>query len=351
MRPNILINVYYSFGGGGIESMISNLSNEARRLGIQSHLIIIGNELGRVNIKEYDNISLIDGKLTGKALAKKVTEQCNYISNNPNDRKILIHTPGLWAVFLKLKNMEFMIHSIPTLINTQTGFAAFVRKKLLGVLYRSHPIIAVSKGIAEDLIKQFHVSKQRIRVVYNGIDYAKLSELSQQPANIPNLPYIVCVARLNPIKQQTHLLKAIAMLESKPDVLFLGTGDEEYLQSLECLSSQLGLRKKVYFLGHINNPYPYIKYAQLLVLCSKTEAMGMVLLEALLLDTPVVSYRSPTGPMEILSENNADSLVELDNIADLAKAIERELHHRSLIDINYYQERYSIQKTLENLMG
>ena len=71
MKKTILINIYYSFGGGGIESMISNLSCEARLQNVESHLLVIGEDLGRVNLDDYDSVNLIDGNLKSRRLAKK----------------------------------------------------------------------------------------------------------------------------------------------------------------------------------------------------------------------------------------------------------------------------------------
>lgn len=352
MKMTILINIYYSFGGGGIESMISNLSCEARRLGIKSYLLVIGEDVGRVKLSDYDNVNLINGKLKGRALAKKIEKKCMELLGVDREKsKILIHSPGLWAIFFKLKNTELVIHSIPTLVMTQSGFFTKVRQKLMSLMYRYHKVVAVSQGVAESLSKHYYLNDKNLRIVYNGINYERLEALSHREVTLLNDKFIVCVARLNPIKQQEHLLHAIAMLEDKPSVIFLGGGDQTYLDSLQRLTTELLLTDQVHFLGHVDNPYPYIKNAELLVLCSKTEALPMVLIESLMLGTPVVSYKSPTGPIEILSEKNPESLVELNNIIELSTVIKQGITEPTIIDKNFYRNKYNINKTLQNFLN
>lgn len=55
-----------------------------------------------------------------EALAKKIEKKCiELFGDNQNKSKILIHSPGLWAIFLKLKNTQLVVHSIPTLVATR----------------------------------------------------------------------------------------------------------------------------------------------------------------------------------------------------------------------------------------
>ena len=52
--------------------MISNLSCEARLQNVESHLLVIGEDLGRVNLDDYHSVNLIDGNLKSRRLAKKI---------------------------------------------------------------------------------------------------------------------------------------------------------------------------------------------------------------------------------------------------------------------------------------
>ena len=80
------------------------------------------------------------------------------------------------------------------------------------------------------------------------------------------------------------------------------------------------LADKVVVPGFQTNPYPWIKYARLLVLSSRYEGFGNVLIEALALGTPVLSTDCG-GPNEILSEGMLDCLVPNGELKPLAKKI------------------------------
>ena len=76
------------------------------------------------------------------------------------------------------------------------------------------------------------------------------------------------------------------------------------LEQAKDLATELGLDKNVHFLGFRKNPYPYIKAARLLVLCSDFEGLPTVLMEALVLNRPTLSTDCHSGPREILRPIN-----------------------------------------------
>jgi len=70
------------------------------------------------------------------------------------------------------------------------------------------------------------------------------------------------------------------------------------------LVKKLKIENKVVFSGFQSNPYPYMKNAKFMVLSSEFEGLGMVILESLALNTPVISTDCNSGPGEILPKKN-----------------------------------------------
>ena len=98
------------------------------------------------------------------------------------------------------------------------------------------------------------------------------------------------MARLSPEKDQEKLIKSFSKLVMdypKAKLLILGDGPlKHYLSSL---ISKLGLSSNVFLLGIRFNPFPYLKRADCFVLSSNYEGQPMTLLEAMILEKPVIS--------------------------------------------------------------
>lgn len=97
--------------------------------------------------------------------------------------------------------------------------------------------------------------------------------------------------------------------------MLLGQGKPEQEHSLRQLAQQYQVADRVLFKGFQSNPFPWIKHARMLVLSSDSEGFGNVVVEALLLNTPVASTRCPGGVTEILSGELAQGLADLSSTA------------------------------------
>ena len=85
-----------------------------------------------------------------------------------------------------------------------------------------------------------------------------------------------------------------------------------------------------------NNPYPYLKASDVLILTSKYEGLPNVLLEAISLKKHVISSDCPTGPREILDNGKGGELFNIGNFPQLANKITL---------LNEYKKRYAIKSS------
>ena len=81
------------------------------------------------------------------------------------------------------------------------------------------------------------------------------------------------------------------------------------------------LRHNVKIIDYKQNPYPYIKQADFLILTSLHEGLPNILLEALILNRFVISSNCETGPKEILLNGKGGALFKVKNYNDLSKKI------------------------------
>jgi glycosyltransferase involved in cell wall biosynthesis len=117
-------------------------------------------------------------------------------------------------------------------------------------------------------------------------------------------------------------------------------GDGPLRTALEETATALGVRDDVAFLGFRTNPYPFIKRAAALVLSSRWEGFGNVLVEALALGTSVVSTDCPHGPTEILDGGRFGVLVPIGDAEGMALAMEQVLDHPAPKDLCLERARW-----------
>jgi glycosyltransferase involved in cell wall biosynthesis len=114
---------------------------------------------------------------------------------------------------------------------------------------------------------------------------------------------------------------------------------------------ELNLEEKVVFLGFQENPFPYIKHAKFKVLTSDWEGFALVIAEALVLGTPVISTDCPSGPSELLPPHNLVPVGDIDTLAKkMDEAMEKADRYQSsfdkeLLPINIAQQYIDFMRT------
>ncbi len=205
------------------------------------------------------------------------------------------------------------------------------RYRLVPLAYRllqraAAGIVAVSHGVAEDLAAASTIPVERITVIHNPILDANFEDARlarcDHPWFEPGLPPVfVAVGRLVEQKDPATLLAAFARRrrQGPARLAFLGAGP--LAAALQSQAAALDVAGDVAFLGYQANPLPFIRQAAALVLSSRYEGLGNVIIEALGCGTPVISTDCPFGPAEILRHGRHGRLVPVGDVAALAGAM------------------------------
>jgi glycosyltransferase involved in cell wall biosynthesis len=139
-------------------------------------------------------------------------------------------------------------------------------------------------------------------------------------------PTVVTVGRLVPQKGLDALLRAWA--KAAPalpgwDLAILGDGPLS--GELKAMATALGVGASVDFLGHVPDPFPILRSADLFVLTSRFEGTPNALLEAMVCGLPAIVSDASPGPRELIGsgENPAGLVVAVENADAAAEAIVR----------------------------
>ncbi|MDQ1364433.1 MAG: hypothetical protein QOE57_475 [Acidimicrobiaceae bacterium] len=214
-------------------------------------------------------------------------------------------------------------------LSTSSAHAPARRDRFMPRLIRvAYPwadrIVAVSGGVADDLATTTGLSRDRIEVVYNPIAFERIMSAGAATADHPWLspkttPVVVAMGRLVEQKDFATLIRAFARLGEQVRLIILGDGPLR--RSLEDLAAELGVGTRVSLAGFVDNPYPFLRTADVVASSSRWEGLPTVLIEALAFDTPIVATDCESGPREILDHGAWGRLVPVGEPARLAEAI------------------------------
>ena len=187
-------------------------------------------------------------------------------------------------------------------------------------------IVAVSQGVADDLMTFAHVPAERLTVIYNpALDETfptKANEALDHAWFSPGAPpVILSVARLAVQKDLATLVRAFARVRAQRPCRLLLLGEGRRRGELEMLVQQLGVGEDVSMPGFVVNPFPYMVRSQVFALSSIYEGCPFVLIEALACGCAIVSTDCPSGPAEILDHGAYGQLVRMGDDVAFAAAL------------------------------
>ncbi len=168
-------------------------------------------------------------------------------------------------------------------------------------------IICVSDRAKESFIEVIGYPEKATRI-YNLMPAQKIRTLSEGSCNAVKRKFtVVSVGRFNAQKGFDRLIGAIKkLIADGTDMELWLIGDGEEREKLQALAAG---GERIRFFGSQQNPYPYMKQADLYVCSSRFEGFNLTVAEALILGRPVLSTDC-TGPTEILDGGKYGKIVE-----------------------------------------
>lgn len=185
----------------------------------------------------------------------------------------------------------------------------YVVNPLVRLLYNyADKIVAVSRGVEEELQEFFHLKPEKLTVIENGYNVIDIQQQAKEDLTeeerglLKDKVVIATVGRLTEQKGQWHLIRAFTEVVKKVPNAFLviiGSGGlESYLRQL---CQKCKMEEYIYFTGHVANPFKYLNCSDVFVLPSLYEGFPNALAEAVCMGLPCVATDFRTGAREILA--------------------------------------------------
>lgn len=312
-----IVQIMPEFGLAGAETMCENLIYE---------LIKIGHSVTVVSMYDYNSAiterlkkSGVDVQYLGKkpgfdfSMYKKMKRLFENIDAD------VVHTHRYCAQYAipaaMIAGVKRRVHTVHNVAEKENGKLAREINKFFFRYCNLIPV-ALSGRIRDSIVKEYSISKNKIPIIYNGIDLSKC---------IPKTDYsvhgnfkILHIGRFSRQKNHIGLIKAFNMFHKKcPDSELWLIGDGEKKSEIESyVNNKLGASVK--FFGLQSDVYGYLHDADVFTLTSNYEGIPMTLVEAMGTGLPIVATN--VGGVPDMLTNGINALLVKNDIEAIASA-------------------------------
>lgn len=194
---------------------------------------------------------------------------------------------------------------------------------------RADYCVTVSEDAAVDLRELAALPPEQVTAIYNPTLTDDVYKRAKEPVDHPwfdgDQPVVLGVGRLTDQKGFDTLINSFAHLVEEWDARLVILGEGEDRDTLKSRAREHGIDDWVDLPGYVDNPYAFMREADVFVLSSRYEGMPNVLVEAAAIGTPLVATDCPSGPRELLNGGEAGELVPVEDPRAMAEAIDRQL--------------------------
>lgn len=340
-----ILHVISSLEVGGAQKLVSDLLPMFSSRGLEVELLVfqdVENNLSK-KIKEAGiNIKSLNETNYSFNLIKKLRREISKYD--------IVHVhlfPTLYWVAIAsigLKNTKLVYTEHSTSNRRRNKFYFKPIERFIYSFYSR--IISISKQTEQALIEWLSPrNKTPFVVINNGVDI----DLYAQKENIIKNNQIIMVSRFVPAKDQETLIKAMSYVNK--DLSLALVGDGENLERCKSLSIELGIDKRVKFLGSCSNVNELLWQSLIGVQSSHWEGFGLTAVEMMAAGLPVIAS-NVEGLKQVVE--GAGVLFKQNDEKELAQEINKlyeNIEYRNLVIekcINRSKD-YSISKTVQEI--
>ncbi|MEE9500390.1 MAG: glycosyltransferase family 4 protein [Candidatus Omnitrophota bacterium] len=291
---------------GGVETGTIDLALSLERSG---QTVVVVSSGGRL-VEDLENNNILHIKLPVHKKSPLALLLAMRIASIIKTQKIdIVHASSrvpAWIGFLacKLRRVPFV-----------TSCHGFYSRHLFSyVMGWGKLVMVISKSVEKRMAEDFKVPKEKIRLVYRGVDLTRYQYCPDKYDAKKDYFTIINIARLTPLKGQYEFIKAMKRVINKTErveIWIVGgrkIGKGRYLNTLKDLAKELGIEKHVKFLGARSDIPDLLKKADCLVLSTEVpEGFGRTVIEAGAIGTAVCA--SEAGGIKEIIDNGVSGLL------------------------------------------
>lgn len=288
--------------------------------------------------------------------------QFDYAFGVPKNTKTILIKHDLipyifWDKYFESAWVPFKNKAARTTIRT-----IFANKSFMRVLRRSlknaHVILAVSESTKRDIETYFHTKPSKVRVAKLGVDSKQAKTTQHAPhTDLPTKPYLLFVGAGDARRRVEDAVAVFNNLKAKgQDIQLVLVG--ENFQSQDTIPNPVvrkavqlsSYRPDILTLGYVNDALKQTLYKQAIAFLYPTdyEGFGIPVLESMLLDCPIISYKNSSIP-----EVGGDYAYYAHSWQDMMKRVEEiralsdDEAKRRKADAKHYAEQFTWDKTAD----
>lgn len=357
------ISIYLpSLGGGGAEQVMVGLANGIAARGHRVDLVLAKAE-GPYLSDVSGDVRIIDlGK--GRVLTSLPSLVRYLRRERPKAMIAALNHANIIAILARMlasSPMRLIVSERSSPSGARHNVATNVIHLLMRVLYPyADGIVAVSRGVADELCVKFNLPSERVVTIHNPLDLDRIRDLSAKRPNHPWLiagapPVVLAVGRLAKEKDYPTLLRAFSHLRESRSARLIILGEGALEPELRQIAASLGVGAEVDFVGFQRNPFGWMAASAVYVLSSSSEGFPNSLLQAMACGARVVSTDCPHGPREILEGGRWGALVPVKDVRKLSAAIGAELDSvaapKSLTRARAFSSGVIVDMYLQEILG
>jgi len=363
--------ICFSDSWGGVEQIVVNDAIDLSELGLKVNVLCLDGSPIHENLRNKDRVelSLIDFKpstFIDLKLKRVIDEQVKKGINVFYTHQTSLMGTLVPSFFNRPSCVLLACKHFMSRRNNKTPFTALLYKRL-------DSLVVINQILRKNVLETLPVNHRKVKVIHLGLDFNRFDPDQVDPTvqrakwdADEDTVVIGMVGRIDPAKGQEAFIKAAAGLTKRPrkgeKLKFVIVGEQtlgttgDYLEELKKMVSQFQLDGHVIFDGYQDNIPEVMRAFDIFVMPSKQEALGLVAVEAMAMECPIIISRGISA-RDVVGEGEFGLLMRPGDAFDLQQSL------RYLIDnpmkrvqigqkarshvVGYYDRRVRVHKTLD----